>query len=106
MTCNMKVLKIFLLSYSEYCEISLNILMDDCHLSNITKLWGKKTMRNTLQLFSFSYLFYSQIWLNFVVDGCDLVYNIGNWKRHNSSHNDSALNGRFKLKTENIPYKI
>ncbi len=40
---NMKrVLKIFLLSYFEYCQIWLNIHMDDCHLSNITKLKKKK----------------------------------------------------------------
>ncbi len=28
----------FLLSYFEYCQIWLNILMVDCHFSNITKL--------------------------------------------------------------------
>jgi hypothetical protein len=33
-----KVLKIFLLSYFEYCQIWLNILLVECHLSNITKL--------------------------------------------------------------------
>jgi hypothetical protein len=34
----MKVCSNFLLSYFEYCKILLNILMDDHHLSNITKL--------------------------------------------------------------------
>jgi hypothetical protein len=44
---NMKgVLKNFLLSYSEYCQIQLNILMDERHMSNITKL-GKKKKKNT-----------------------------------------------------------
>jgi hypothetical protein len=32
------VLKISLLSYFEYCQIWLNLLLDDSHLSNITKL--------------------------------------------------------------------
>jgi hypothetical protein len=31
-----------LLSYFEYCQIWLNILMDDCHLSNIIKLENKQ----------------------------------------------------------------
>jgi hypothetical protein len=31
-------IKDFLLSYFEYCQIWLNIIMDDCHLSNTTKL--------------------------------------------------------------------
>jgi len=36
---NMKgCLRFFLFSYFEYCQIWLNIHMDDCHLSNITKL--------------------------------------------------------------------
>jgi hypothetical protein len=33
-----RVLKIFLLSYFDYCQDWLNILMDDHQLSNITKL--------------------------------------------------------------------
>ncbi len=33
-----RVLKIFQLSQFEYCQIWLNILMDNCHLSNITKV--------------------------------------------------------------------
>ncbi len=33
-----RMLKNFLLSYFEYCQIWLSILMDDCHLSNVTKL--------------------------------------------------------------------
>jgi hypothetical protein len=36
-----KVLKIFLLSYFEYCQIWLIILLVECHLSNITKLKKK-----------------------------------------------------------------
>jgi hypothetical protein len=39
---NMKgYLKIFLLSYFEYRQHWLNILMDDCHSSKITKLKNK-----------------------------------------------------------------
>jgi hypothetical protein len=44
-TYNMKfqrALKIFLFSYYEYRQIWLNILMDDCHLSNCIKLKRKK----------------------------------------------------------------
>jgi hypothetical protein len=37
-TMGQGVLKIFLFSYSEYRQIWLNTLMDDHHLSNITKL--------------------------------------------------------------------
>jgi hypothetical protein len=36
-----RMLKNFRLSYFEYCQIWLSILMDDFHLSNVTKL-GKK----------------------------------------------------------------
>ncbi len=32
----------FLRSYFEYRQLCLNVLMDDCHLSNITKLTKKK----------------------------------------------------------------
>jgi hypothetical protein len=35
--------KIFLLSYFEYHQYWLNILIDDCHLSKITKLKKKNT---------------------------------------------------------------
>jgi hypothetical protein len=35
------MLKIFLLTYFEYSQIWLNMLMDHCHLSNITKLKNK-----------------------------------------------------------------
>jgi len=34
--------KEFLVSYFEYHQIWLNILMNDCHLNKITKLGGKK----------------------------------------------------------------
>ncbi len=37
------IVQIFLLAYIEYCQIWLNILMNDCHLSNITKLEKKHT---------------------------------------------------------------
>jgi hypothetical protein len=37
-----RFLKIILLSYFEYCQIWLNTFTDDCQLSNITKLGGKK----------------------------------------------------------------
>jgi hypothetical protein len=40
---NMKgCLRLFYFKKFEYCQIWLNILMDDCHLSNITKLKKKK----------------------------------------------------------------
>jgi hypothetical protein len=45
---NMKgCFKISLLSHFEYCQIWLNILMDECHLRNITKL-KKKSLLQTL----------------------------------------------------------
>jgi hypothetical protein len=40
------VLKNFLLSYFEYCQIWLNTLKDDCHLSNIAKLGGLIKLKN------------------------------------------------------------
>jgi hypothetical protein len=43
------VLKIFLLSYSEYRQIWLNTLMDDHHLSNITKLICKRNTGRKLR---------------------------------------------------------
>jgi hypothetical protein len=52
------MLKIFLLSYFEYREIWLNMLMDHCHLSNITKL-KNKTLIQPLKL----------DWISFVLTG-------------------------------------
>jgi hypothetical protein len=48
------VLKNFLLSYFEYCQIWLNTLMDDCHLSNIAKLGGliKEKRKKNLKHYS------------------------------------------------------
>jgi hypothetical protein len=37
-----KIILKFKISYFEYCQIWLNTLMDDHHLSNITKLKKKK----------------------------------------------------------------
>jgi hypothetical protein len=37
----LQVLQNFFLSYFECCQIRLNILIDDCHLINITKLKRK-----------------------------------------------------------------
>jgi hypothetical protein len=42
-----RVLKEFLLSYSEYCQNWLYILMDNGHLSNITKLKTKTVSQLT-----------------------------------------------------------
>jgi hypothetical protein len=39
------VLQKFLLSYFECCQIRLNILIDDCHLINITKLKRKTLIK-------------------------------------------------------------
>jgi hypothetical protein len=41
-----RVVKIFLLSYFEYCQIWLNILMDDCHLRAASPN-RDKTLKNT-----------------------------------------------------------
>jgi hypothetical protein len=50
--CNMKgCLRIFFVSYFDYRHIWLNIFMDACHLSNITKL-KRKRKRKTLVLTS------------------------------------------------------
>jgi len=38
----------FLLSYFGYCQIWLNILMDNCHWSNITKLRKKNKIKNRI----------------------------------------------------------
>ncbi len=42
-TYNMKGYLSFFLLYFEYCQIWLNILMDNDHLRNITKLAEEKT---------------------------------------------------------------
>jgi hypothetical protein len=63
----------FLLSYVVYSQIWLNLLVDDCQSSYITKLKGNQTKKRNperSEKFVLSYVVYSQIWLNLLMDDC------------------------------------